>query len=332
MPIVVYSCDTCKRSIELQQNPKGLERISRCTITNGCRGKLFQEQVLLDFVRGQRPDSVAGLDDHVPRRVLFNHEQTIARDEWDIIHDLGTSPSVQVFVDRPTSEDPDNQIEILEQDQEIVGADRLILRFDRPETGKAQLIARQSDPILLRPLQPLFQTTEDPQRLTTSGELTLATRDSTVGTNAIITVQLEFQVASGGGIAQFTYAADDQPSINSPWIGVNKVLIKGKTYTVRSFAMINAELLLLTTNGSTFRFIGYDPLAVENFQPFNIDDAFILLADPPFESVDIITDSAIDVTSVSPTSNPFAFALVGTETVADPVVVKRIFPLIRPAS
>lgn len=331
MPIVVYSCDVCKRSIELQQNPKGLERISRCTITNGCRGKLFQQEVLLDFIRGQRPESVAGLDDHVTRRVLFNHEQTIARDEWDILHDLGTSPSVQVFVDRPTSDDPNKQVEILEQDQEIVSADRLILRFDRPETGIAQLIARQSDPILLRPLQPLFQTTAEPQRLTASGELTIATLDSTVGVNPLITVQLEFQVV-GGGVTPFIYTADDQPSVNSPWVGIDKVVIQGKIYTVRSFPMINAEILRFTTNGSTFSFVGYDPLAVDSFQPFNENDTFILLADPPFESVDIINDEAIDVTSVSSTSNPFAFALVGAETVADPVVVQRIFPLIRQAS
>jgi len=331
MPIVAYRCDVCKRAIELQQKPTGLERISRCTITNGCRGKLFQEEVLLDFVRGQRPAPVLGLDDYVQRRVLFNHTQTIAREEWDIVHDLGTSPSVQVFVDRPTSEDPNNRIEILEQDQEIVSPDRLTLTFDRPETGIAQLIARQSDPILLRPLQALLEPTVPPQRLTASGELTIATLDDTIGTEPLITLEVEFQVA-GGGITIFTYTADDQPSIRSPWVGVDKVIIQSKTYTVRSFPMINAEVLRLTTNGSTFQFTGVDPLGIVNFQSINNNDIFILLADPPFENVDIINDEAIDVSDVTPTSNPFAFALSGTEAIADPVVVERIFPLIRSAS
>lgn len=329
MPIVAYRCDVCKREIELQQRPEGLERISRCTITNGCRGRLFQEEVLLDFIRGQRPPPVPGLDDYVQRRVLFNHTQTIARDEWDIVHDLGTSPSVQVFVDRPTSEDPNNQIEILEQDQEVVSPDRLKLRFDRPETGIAQLIARQSDPILLRPLQTLFEPEVAPQRLTAQGELTIATLDTTVGVSPLITLQVEFQIA-GGGLAIFTYTADDQPSIKSPWLNINRVVIAGKPYTVRSFPMINAEVLRLTANGSTFQFTGYDPLGVVNFQPINEDDIFILLADPPFENVDTIDDEAIDVTSVAPDNNPFAFAISGTETIADPVVVERIFPLIRP--
>ena len=331
MPIVVYRCDVCKRSVELQQQPEGLERISRCTITNGCRGKLFQEEVLLDFIRGQRPPPVPGLDDYVQRRVLFNHEQVIASDVWTIVHDLGTSPSVQVFVDRPTSEDPDNRIEILEQDLEIVSPDVLRLRFDRDETGIAQLIARQSDPILLRPLQPLFQPTTPPQRLTASGELTIATLDETVGTNPLITVEIEFQIA-GGGIALFTFVADDQPSINSPWVEFNQVLIGGKTYTVRSFLLINAEVIRATANGSTFRFTGYDPLGLEAFQVINEDDMFILLADPPFENVDTIEDRAIDVSDVTPVNNPFAFALSEAEGIADPVVVQRVFPLIRPIS
>jgi hypothetical protein len=292
---------------------------------------LFQEEVLLDFIRGQRPPPVLGLEDYVQRRVLFNHTQTIARDEWDIVHDLGTSPSVQVFVNRPTSEDPDNTIEILEQDQEIVSPDELILRFDRPETGIAQLIARQSDPILLRPLQVLFEPTIPPQRLTASGELTIATLDTTVGVEPLITIEVEFQIA-GGGIAIFTYTADDQPSIVSPWVGVNKVIIVGKSYTVRSFPIINAEVLRLTTNGSTFQFTGVDPNGIVNFQPINANDMFILLADPPFENVDIIEDEAIDVADVTSTNNPFAFALSGTEAIADPVVVTRIFPLIRPTS
>ena len=98
MAIVVYKCDVCKRDIELEQNIKGLENIQRCTITHGCRGKLYQTKVLPDYVRGRLPDQVAGLDDWRQRTVLYNHEQTIESDSWLVNHNLGTFPSVSVFV------------------------------------------------------------------------------------------------------------------------------------------------------------------------------------------------------------------------------------------
>ena len=112
MAVVVYKCDVCKREIQLQRKIRSLESIGRCTITNGCRGSLYQIDLLEDFVRGALPDPVSGLDDWQQRKVLHNHEQAIERDEWIIEHNMGSFPIVSVFVDRPIEGDLENREEI----------------------------------------------------------------------------------------------------------------------------------------------------------------------------------------------------------------------------
>jgi len=127
MAIVVYKCDTCKRDIELIRNIEGLETVQRCVITLGCRGKLYQTKVHPDFTRAALPTDVLGLDNWLQRKVLHNHEQTIESTEWLVTHELGTFPAISVFVDRPTTEDPNNREEILPTDIRIVDNDTLTL-------------------------------------------------------------------------------------------------------------------------------------------------------------------------------------------------------------
>ena len=149
MSIVVYRCDVCTREIELQKNPNGVETIQRCKITHGCRGKLYQVDVLPDYIRGSLPDNVTGLENWVQRRVLSDHTQSIERSEWTVTHNLGAFPSYSVFVDRPLVDDLEHREEITPTDVEIVDSNTLILKFDRNWSGIAQFVARASDPQLL---------------------------------------------------------------------------------------------------------------------------------------------------------------------------------------
>ena len=131
MAVVVYKCNVCKREIELQRNKKGLESTNHCIITHGCRGELYQIDLFEDFIRGKFPDDVAGLDNWQQRKVLYNHSQTIERSTWNITHNMGTYPSVQVFVDRPIEGDEDNIEEIFPEDIIIVSKNTIQLVFDR---------------------------------------------------------------------------------------------------------------------------------------------------------------------------------------------------------
>ena len=127
MAIVEYKCDVCKRTTQIPRNEKGLERIQRCIITQGCRGKLYQNNLFEDFVRGSLPDQVAGLNNWVQRKVLHNHEQPIERTEWIIEHNMGTLPTINVFIDQLGTDD---RLEIIPENVTIIDKNAVSLTFE----------------------------------------------------------------------------------------------------------------------------------------------------------------------------------------------------------
>ena len=330
MAIVVYKCDVCKREIELERNISGLENIQRCTITHGCRGKLYQVKVLPDFVRGRLPKQVAGLDDWRQRKVLYNHEQTIEREEWIIEHNLGTFPSVSVFIDVPTEDDADNQEEVVPTDTIIIDEDTIKLVFNKALSGLAQLVARQSDPDLLRPFTGLNIAVEELQQLSITGDIAVATRVSTVGEAAQIDLNVEYTTTTNALVAA-TYTADEnETGTDSPWFDIDKVIIKGKIYTIRSFNGYISEMSDETVaSGSTFTFTGIDdkqasPRAIAQ------DEVLILFAQSPFDSIDKVTTQYIDVYDViTSDNNNFAFVYDTGEFFADKEIIQEIYPPIR---
>ncbi len=333
MAIVVYKCDVCKRDIELEQNIKGLENIQRCTITHGCRGKLYQTKVLPDFVRGRLPDQVAGLDDWRQRKVLYNHEQTIERENWIIKHDLGTFPSISVFINVPTEANPGNQEEIIPIDTVIVDEDNIILTFGSAVAGLAQLVARQSDPDLLRPFVGLNISTEELQQLSLTGDIAIATRISTVGEPSDIDLGVEYTTTTNAIITN-TYTADAaELNTNSAWSDIDKVIIKGKTFTIRSFNGLISEMQNETiASGSTFKFTSIaDAGSPQTFTTRTIaqDEVYILFASDPFDNIDKITTQYIDVFDVNESNNNFTFVYDTGEFFSDKEAIQDTYPPIR---
>ena len=334
MSIVVYKCDVCKREVELERNIKGLENIQRCTITHGCRGKLYQTKVLPDFVRGRLPNQVAGLDDWRQRKVLYNHEQTIERQNWIIQHNLGTFPSVSVFINVPTEDDPNNQEEVVPVDTIIVNEDTIRLVFDKALSGLAQLVARQSDPDLLRPFTGLNIAVDELQQISFLGDVAIATRISTVGEAAEIDLDVEYTTTTNALVSSSYTANDNDPETNSPWFDFNKVIIKGKTYTIRSFNGIIPEMGDETVaSGSTFTFTGINdkqgsPTPVTS-RAILQDEVLILFAQSPFDSIDKVTTQYIDVYDVITSDNNFAFVYDTGEFFADTEIIQEIYPPIR---
>ena len=323
MAIVTYKCDTCKRTKEIIRNIYGLETPSRCVVTHGCRGKMYHQDIKQDYVRGRTPPDVVGLDNWQQRRILKDYEQAIERDEWTIVHNLGNSVNISVFVNQPTSDDPDNQEEIIPDDIIIISPDAIKLVFSRPYSGKAQLIARASDPHLLNPVVAAQEEVAPALQISNSGEITLATRISTTGEAADMNVQLTYSTPQET-VQVIEYVADDQPAIESPWVDYNKVVIKGNIYLIRSFNGIVPEMASgVIGNGSTFRFTGIDG------NPPNTNDVFLLLASSPFTVVDKITNNIVDITNISETVNPFTLAYDTGEFFVDPVTFQSVYPPVR---
>lgn len=326
MAIVVYKCDTCKREIDFQQNLKGLERIQRCTITKGCRGKLYQTKILLDYVRNNIPPNVAGLDNWQQRRVLYNFSQPIERSEWTINHNLGTYPVISVFVDRPTTDDPDNQEEITPTDITIVDQNNVTLTFDRPWSGIAQLVARQSDPNTLTQTTSTTTTAVTRQQLSNNGEITIATRVSTIGEPTSINLQLTY-VTPEGITRVVSYVADDQPSSDSAWSDVDKVVIKGKIYTIRSFSALTSDMTTgVIGSGSTFLFTGVDEDGDTIMRDIVENEMFILLANSPYSVFDKNQSEFVDVSAATASSQFFYNA---GEFFAPINIVQSTFPAIK---
>lgn len=333
MSIIRYKCDTCNREVELPQNPRGMEVIKRCTITEGCRGNLKFQALLENFVRGRPTLPSAGLDDWVQRKALVNHTQSVARDQWAIEHNMGVFPSVQVFIDAPTETNPDNQIEIIPDDIQLIDENNINLVFSRNVSGIAQLIARETDPDVFNTAVAVTESSTVPFQVTANTQLTIAnlvTKEA--DPSFTISYQVEYFPPDSISII-IDYVADPTPQIESPWSGEDTVIIKGKVYRVRSFDILIPQMTDGTIgSGSTLHITNVDFNDGNGFVPIIPGDAYLLLSNDPHTNFDKIEEQLIDPTSVTPTDNTFAFGLDQGEIITDPVVINTIYPPIRPTS
>lgn len=304
MAIIVYQCTVCDRVIEIPEQASSFERINQCIITNECRGTLFKTDRKEDFVVGQLPPDVIGLTNYIQRKVLFNHEQSIAKDVWTVTHNLGVNPSVQVIVNRTEEVDgviQINRVEIEPNLIEIINKNTVQITFDRPETGLAQCIARSSAPN--RAQQIVEVTTgvaaDDVSafQLSNSGILTIAVDDESflfgspqingvAGSPPVpiasVPVTINYLNDPDGfdttDVTSVEYSALFPPISSSPWNDANFVFIDGKKYTVRTIAYgdpVNDEGI---PNGtSVFLDQQNDGIA---------QNSIFLLALPPFANVD----------------------------------------------
>lgn len=349
MALVVYKCDVCKREKEFLRNIEGIEKIQRCTITHGCRGKLYQSKVLPDFVRAKSSARVAGLDDWRQRKVLHNHTQSIARSEWLIEHNLGTFPSISVFVNIPIENDPENVEELLPTDIIVVDENTMQLIFDRAWSGLAQLVARQSSPDLLKSYTRTGVTETILTQISNAGFISIATRISTTGecvgggspSSSDVKLNVTYNTTQNT-IATEQYTVDRSNGTttdDAPWSDMDRVVIRGKIYIVRSFNAVTGAMTDETIgSGSTFRFTGIEHRALNSICTNNIwevarpvaqDEVYILFADAPFETADKQTMQYIDVYDITETENSFAFVYDSNEFYADSDIIQKIYPPIR---
>ena len=119
---------------------------------------------------------------------------------------------------------------------------------------------------------------------------------------------------------------------NSSWRDIDKVIIKGKIYTIRSFDGIYSDITNdVVASGSTFRFtaINEDPSGSGVDRDIAEDEVYILFAQAPYDSVDKETDQYIDVYDVTLTQNQFALVYDTNEFYADPDIIQNVYPPIR---
>jgi hypothetical protein len=252
---------------------------------------------------------------------------------------MGVVPVVSVYGDRPIEGNEDNRVEVTPTDINVIDDDTLQLVFDRPWSGIAQLVARESDPDLFNPIARAEEVIVNDYQLTLGRELTIATEIGSVGTNETITLNVEF-TSPAGPVTTVSYVVDNQPAqvltdddgtpiSGSPWIDYDRVIIKGKIFDVRSYNIFDTALdTALIAPGTTVRVTGIDPLGGASFRELREGEVLILLASDPYNVVDKINDQFIDASHVTDTQNTFSL-YYSTELYAKLNIVTTIYPPIR---
>ena len=317
----VYECDVCKRRARTPTNRFGLDVIQRCTITSGCQGKLHRVTALKDINSTPAfPPEVAGLQDWFARNILYTHQQPIKTAVWVVEHDLQNVPVLHTFVHRTV----DGEEVLVEQDPigvDTVDANTTRLTFASAESGQVQCLSPSTknttnydNTLTVAP------STSGIQLSSNIGEITIATLDS----SGMVDVTLTFLSSSSTNI---TYSGiDGVPSIYSPWVGGNAVIVNGKRYTIRSFNLTQTSPAPayfsagVVANGTAFYLSGI------NNAPIGANDVLFLMSTAPHTNVDRIYDRYVDAKSVSPTS-PETFYEEGKGYVMSSVV-KTTYPLI----
>ena len=212
MAVVTYTCDVCKRSIDVTQNKKGLDVIQRCIITDQCKGKLHQESVNIDYSRGSLPPDVEGLTNWVQRKLLFNYSQTVNKQIWDIDHNLNCFPVVVVYVlDESVSPAVLKEISLDEVTLDVISNNQIKLTFSKPVSGQVQCIARATS---ATESTTTSTTTIEDFQITNNGELSIASNNNVYGASSYIVLDFVFTTPAGLSIT-VPYSIDTTPSFQS---------------------------------------------------------------------------------------------------------------------
>lgn len=241
----VYECDECNRRTRIPTNLYGIDVVQRCIITSNCSGKLHRVKLTKDINKTPAiVPSVAGVTNWAQRKVLFNYEQSVRAVTWTINHNLGSVPTLQVFVNRDTS----NGViptETTSYKVTIVDSNTLTITFDEGYSGLVQCIAAAS------------KNTTNIQQPTSSTATNFQVSNNNILTFAVYNNPntINFTICAKDPILSTTteymktvYAAT--VNVTSPWAGTEYIMVMGRKFDVRTVDIYNSAIL----NGSQISF------------------------------------------------------------------------------
>lgn len=350
MAVVVYQCDTCKRETYKQQNRRGLDVISRCIITNGCRGKLNLQEVKPSYAIGHATPPVIGLTDWTARKVLSTYVQGFLKKTWVVHHNLNNQPSISVYVYKDLN-DPTSLIKVDPESIEYTSNDTVTLTFKTACTGIVQCQARSaSDGQNITTLIPKDIDATDPNLFSTAnsfrltnglenGEITIATRVSTVAVSGFaptqnIVLSLHFlspnDLSEIGAPIELTLRNVDNTPVDtnaSPWANAKYATIHGRKYLLRSVnihAHGNLSSLGIPQGAPcyfTVKYLGNDRPLVEN-------EMLILTASSPYHSVDRNYSEVADLMQLTKDKATAYTSYVDQDILGNTSLLEEIFPSI----
>lgn len=365
MAVVVYECDTCKREVYRKQNTQGIDIIGRCVITDGCRGKLLQKEIKPSHAVGHSTTPVIGLKDWTPRKILYTHTQSLAKQQWIIEHNLNGIPIVNVF--SYSADGSQTLIPIVPVDIEFTTSNVVTISFATSVAGVTQLIMRSSvtDQTItsLKPrdlnvqydsehfvLDESMFMTNGPESF---GELTIATKVVTrdrpeIGFDPYERIQIQphyISPSTGKEILPMVppmvfRAVNEFPvdTASSPWAGVTKTIINGAQYIVRS-ANIHPASGTLPVNGIAEGSPVYFTVTAKVWNPrtkayapgtrvLQRGEMLGLLANSPFLVVDRVLDRYVDLYQISELTASKQMVYTDYNWRVNPSLLSKTYPTI----
>lgn len=345
MATIKYQCSVCKRNVELLEKPSGLNVFSKCIITNGCKGKLNKLSRNPDSQREVFPPPDDGLQDFTQRKSFYKHTQDLQNTVWKVNHNLGVAPVVEVYVNNNGLLQPLNfdQYQI-----KIIDKNNLQVVLPTVQSGMAHCIARSTvqsfDYNSIIP-EKMFQVTTGglfafafPRYIThftvnpPSPTPTLPVDTETPPRPIRIEVSL-IQPNSEEVIC--TETIPNAINNETPWKGWNEILLrKRRNYDIKIKSIFDFKRTLqLDTitkgdiaEGTQIRFLRVD-YGTGALQPIEQDNVLLLLSNPPFNSIDKITNQIIDTGYVLFSKNDY-FTYSKGEVYTNINNVESIYPII----
>lgn len=320
---VVYQCTVCNRKTRIPVNRRGMDTLHNCIITSNCKGKLTR--VLLSKDINTTPTltpEVSGLNDWFQRKNLYTHNQIIASDTWNIKHDLSNHPIAQVFLNK--SINGKNELQSTNEfTVDILDGDNISLKFNKVESGIAQIITLSSENTTNVSTQSSITSSQTIQISNNTGVLTVAT----LSADPVISVALVFNVTDQQPVIINYNNIDDIPSVSSPWAGNNKVFINGKIYTIRTIDIVNHVAAIpqflsgrIPPQGGSFYVHSVNNSSISHHT------LLVLNANSPYSSIDKIYNTYEDLGIETSTSSKIFYSF--GKVYADSSVVKSIYPYI----
>jgi hypothetical protein len=300
-----FTCDTCKRAIDVDQNPTGISVFPRCVITANCRGLMSQVRKL--FVIGEQyHTSGTSSDAWVQRPMMFDHKQVALRKVWTFKHNLGTMPILNVYIS--DSEGNMRPLDSTEYSLLSLTETTASISFDTARTGMVQCLVRQSANDIVVERAAAVSTVQTTRLIYNQG-LVIAAKQ------AVSTVTL---VINSTPRRTVTLRADPVSLAQTPWSGVSSVRINGSLFNV--VALNAAELNVSNGVAASYWIEAINGVKVAR------GDAYVLLAKDPYQhKVDKVMSNVVDVASLNPTAQSLT-SLVGSVLFCNPKLVLSIYP------
>jgi hypothetical protein len=245
--------------------------------------------------------NVVGLENWFQRKVIFNYTQGVEAAVWNVTHNLGSVPTLQVLVNRDTV-DGVVAMETTEYEMVVVDLNTITVTFDVPQSGTIQCIAHAStNTTNPQPKPEVLVNTNQP--VSNTGIVTIATLAQ--DPPGVIDITLTLRNPISGNDVPYAYSdIDSIPDAESPWAGAQRILVAGRTYDVRSFNIHNPDVMTAPlVNGSPITIkVDMDPDTGPGVLPVTTyKQCLILLGVPPYDVPDRVTDKYVDVATISAT-------------------------------